>query len=429
MKTRLASLVLLGAAIALGQTARPLVVAGRIDTPIHPAAANYLKRLIASAEADGAQLVVVSLSTPGGGYAPMREMAETILASKVPIATFVSPSGATAASAGFFILEASDVAAMAPGTNTGAAHPVGGSGEDLSKTLNEKIVQDARAFMRTLAKQRGRNIEKAEAAVTSSASYTETEAKDAGLVDIIARDVSDLVAQLDGRTFIRVGGKSVKLSTAHARIEDQPMGEIEKLLGAVAHPNVALILMMLGVVGLYFELSNPGAILPGIVGGIALLLAFYSLSVLPVNLAGVGLILFGLGLFLAEIKVASHGLLAVGGAIALVAGAMLLFSGPSKNSGYRVDLGVILPGVLLTLAIILVLSWRTIQLRRMPARTGVAGMIGASGRVVEGFSQGKGRVYFQGEYWDAVGPEDLAQGDLVRIVRVEGLKLVVERRT
>jgi membrane-bound serine protease (ClpP class) len=186
---------------------------------------------------------------------------------------------------------------------------------------------------------------------------------------------------------------------------------------------------MLGVVGLYFELSNPGAILPGIVGGIALLLAFYALSVLPVNLAGVALILFGLGLFLAEIKVASHGLLAVGGAVALLAGSLLLFSGPRNTAGYRVDLGVILPGLLLTLGVILTLTWRTIQLRRLPARTGVAGMIGGLARVVESFSQGRGRVHFQGEYWDADGPPDLAQGDLVRIVRVEGLKLLVERRT
>ena len=429
MKTRIASLFLLGASMALGETTGPVVVVGHVDTPIHPAAANYLKRLISNAETEHAELAVLILSTPGGDYASMREMAESILASKVPIATFVAPSGASAASAGFFILEASDVAAMAPGTNTGAAHPVMGSGADLPKTLNEKAVQDARAFMRSLARQHGRNIEKAEAAVTSSTSYTETEAKDAGLVDVIARDVPDLIAQLDGKTFIRVGGKSVKLATAHARVEDQPMGQIEKLLGAVAHPNVAVILMMLGVVGLYFELSNPGAILPGIVGGIALLLAFYALSVLPVNLAGVALIIFGLILFLAEIKVASHGLLAVGGAVSLLAGSLLLFSGPRNTAGYRVDLSVILPGVLLTLGIILVLSWRTIQLRRMPARTGVAGMIGGSGRVVEGFSGGRGRVYFQGEYWDAEGPDDLAKGDSVRILRVEGLKLLVERRT
>jgi membrane-bound serine protease (ClpP class) len=227
----------------------------------------------------------------------------------------------------------------------------------------------------------------------------------------------------------RVGGKPATLSLAHARIETRGMGVIERLLGAVSHPNVSVILMLLGVVGLYFELSNPGAILPGIVGGIALLLAFYAFSVLPVNLAGVALILFGLGLFVAEIKVASHGLLAAGGALAILTGCLLLFSGPGNTGGYRVDLGIILPALAVTLVILVTLSWRTVQLRRIPARTGVAGMIGAPARVVEPFVGGKGRVYFQGEYWDAEGAADVSVGDSVRIVRVEGLKLIVERRT
>jgi len=428
MRARLASLFFLGATVALSEP-NALVVSGRIDTPIHPAAANYLRRLIAGAESEGATLIVLSLSTPGGLYSSTRDMAEAILASKVPIATYVSPSGASAASAGFFLLEAGDVAAMAPGTNAGAAHPVGSEGGDLPKTLNEKAEQDARAFIRSLARQRGRSAEKAEAAVTQSISYTETEAKEAGLIDVIAKDVPDLVAQLDGRTVGRVGGKPSKLSLAHARVETREMGTIERLLGAVSHPNVSVILMLLGVVGLYFELSNPGAILPGIVGGIALLLAFYAFSVLPVNLAGVALILFGLGLFVAEIKVASHGLLAAGGALAILAGCLLLFSGPKNTGGYRVDLAIILPALAVTLAILVTLSWRTVQLRRIPARTGVAGMIGASARVVEPFAGGNGRVHFQGEYWDAEGPADLSIGDIVRILRVEGLRLVVERRT
>jgi membrane-bound serine protease (ClpP class) len=428
MRTRLASLLFFCATVALSEP-DALVISGRIDTPIHPAAANYLKRLIAGAESGGATLIVLSLSTPGGLYSSTREMAETMLASKVPIATYVSPSGASAASAGFFLLEAGDVAAMAPGTNTGAAHPVGSEGADLPKTLNEKAEQDARAFIRSLARQRGRNAEKAEAAVTQSVSYTETEAKEAGLIDVIAKDVPDLVAQLDGRSVGRVAGKPTKLALAHARIETREMGAIERLLGAVSHPNVSVILMLLGVVGLYFELSNPGAILPGIVGGIALLLAFYAFSVLPVNLAGVALILFGLGLFVAEIKVASHGLLAAGGALAILAGCLLLFSGPRNTGGYRVDLGIILPALAVTLAILVTLSWRTVQLRRIPPRTGVAGMIGAPARIVEPFVGGQGRVHFQGEYWDAEGPADLMVGDTARIVRVEGLKLIVERRT
>ena len=407
----------------------PLVRVARIDTPIHPVAANYLQKLLADASRDGASLVVVTLSTPGGLFSSTRDMTSAILASRVPVATFVYPPGAQAASAGFFLLEAGDVAAMAAGTNTGAAHPVAGEGQDLPKTLNEKAEQDARAFIRTLARQRGRNVEKAEAAVSSSASYTESEAKDAKLIEIVARDVPDLVRQLDGRTVARVGAPAARLQLADARIERRDMGAVEKLLGVVSHPNVAYVLFLLGLVGLYFELSSPGAILPGIVGGISLLLALYAFSVLPVNLAGIFLILFGIGLFVAEVKVVSHGLLAVGGAIALVAGSLLLFSGRGGGSGYRVDLGILLPSLVLSLAIVALLTARTVQLRRQPATTGAAGMVGETARVVEGFAGGSGRVHVFGEYWDATGPSDLAPGDSVRIVRVEGLTLRVERRT
>ncbi len=356
-------------------------------------------------------------------------MTTAILQSKVPVATFVSPSGAQAASAGFFLLLAGDVAAMAPGTNAGAAHPVAGEGQELPKTLNEKAEQDARAFIRTLAEKRGRNVEKAEAAVEKSVSYTETEAKEAGLIEVVARDVPDLVRQLDGRSVRRIGSTAATLRLADARIETRDMGAIDKLLGVVSHPNVAYVLFLLGLVGLYFELSSPGAILPGIVGGIALLLALYSFSVLPVNLAGIFLILFGIALFVAEVKVVSHGLLSAGGAVALVAGSLLLFTGRDGNSPYRVDLGILLPSLVLALAIVALLTARTIRLRRLPATTGIAGMIGETARVVEAFAGGGGKVHVFGEYWDALGPSDLEPGDAVRIVRVEGLTLRVERRT
>ncbi|MGH9368919.1 MAG: NfeD family protein [Thermoanaerobaculia bacterium] len=417
------------AAVPAPEAAAPLVRVGRIDTPVHPVAASYLGKLLREAERDGAHLVVLGLSTPGGLLSSTREMTSAILRSKVPVATFVSPAGAQAASAGFFLLLAGDVAAMAPGTNTGAAHPVAGEGQELPKTVNEKAEQDARAYIRTLAGQRGRSVEKAEAAVARSVSYTETEAKSAGLVELVARDVEDLVGQLEGREVKRVGGGRVRLRLAGARIETREMGAVEKLLGAVSHPNVAYILFMLGLVGLYFELSNPGAILPGIVGGIALLLALYAFSVLPVNLAGIFLILFGIGLFVAEVKVVSHGLLAAGGAIALVAGSLLLFSGRGGTADYRVDLGILLPSLVLTLSVVALLTAKTIQLRRRPATTGVAGMVGETARVVEGFSDGAGRVHVFGEYWDARGPSDLVPGDEVRIVRVDGLTLRVERRT
>jgi membrane-bound serine protease (ClpP class) len=317
---------------------------------------------------------------------------------------------------------------MAPGTNTGAAHPVGGEGQDLPKKLNEKAEQDARAFIRTLAKQRGRNAEKAEAAVLQSVSYTESEAKSAGLVEIVARDLPDLVSQLDGRRVSRVGGAEATLALKGARIEARPMGGVERALGVVSDPNVAYVLFLVGLVGLYFELSTPGAVLPGVAGAIALLLALYAFSVLPVNLAGLALIFLGIALFVAEVKAASHGVLAVGGAIALVAGSLLLFSG-SGREGYRVDLSVVLPALAATLGIVGLLAWKTARLRREPVRTGLSAMVGEPARVVEGFGPaGEGRVQVFGEYWDAAGPEGLAPGEMVRIASVTGRTLHVERR-
>ena len=417
------------AAGAAVPSARPLVVVGRIDTPIHPAAANYLNKLVQGAEKDGAALVVLGISTPGGLLTSTREMASTILQSKVPVVTYVSPSGASAASAGFFLLEAGDVAAMAPGTNTGAAHPVAGEGQELPKTLNEKAEQDARAFIRSLAHQRSRDADKAETAVTSSHSFTETEAKEGRLVEVIARDVPDLLAQLDGRTIRRMGEKEETLKLKGYRLESREMSGLEKVLGVVSHPNVAYILFLLGLVGLYFEMSSPGAVLPGIVGGIALLLALYAFSVLPVNLAGIALILFAVLLFVLEIKAASHGVLAAGGAIALLAGSLLLFSGRGEQ-GYRVDLSIILPAVAMTLAVVGFLTFKTISLRRAPVRTGSVSLVGKSARVVRTIpeSEEPGTVLVDGEYWDAYGAPGAAPGESVRIIGVEGLKLRVERR-
>lgn len=399
------ALALVAGAIGAVDVKKPLVVVGRVDTPIHPASALYLRKLIRSAEEDHAALVVVGLSTPGGLGTSMREMTTTILLSKVPVATFVSPAGAQAASAGFFLLLAGDVAAMAPGTNTGAAHPVGSGGEDLPKIMNEKVSQDTQALIRSIAAQRGRNADKAETAVSQSRSFTDKEAKDGGLIDSVARDLPDLLSQLEGREVRRDGVPFATLSLKNAVIRQRDMSAVEKFLGVVSDPSVAAILFLLGTVGLYFELSSPGAILPGIVGGISLLLALYAFSILPVNLAGVALILFGVLLFVAEIKVASHGLLAVGGSVALVVGMLFLFSGKGDAAGYRVDLSIILPAVAMTLGVVGFLTFRTISLRRMPVRTGASGLVGKSARVVRPFGEpdAMGTVQLEGEYWDAYG--------------------------
>ena len=421
---------LLGSKSLGGASPRPLVVTGRIDTPIHPAAANYLTKLVRGAEKDGAALIVLGISTPGGLLTSTRDMASTILQSKVPVATYVSPSGSSAASAGFFLLQAGDVAAMAPGTNTGAAHPVAGEGQELPKTLNEKAEQDARAFVRTLARERGRDADKAETAVTSSRSFTETEAKEGRLIEVIARDVPDLLAQLDGRAVRRVSEKETVLHLKNFRLENREMTGLEKAIGIVSHPNVAYILFLLGLVGLYFEMSSPGAVLPGVVGGIALLLALYAFSVLPVNFAGVALILFAVLLFVLEVKAASHGVLAAGGAISLLAGSLLLFAGRG-DKGYRVDLSIVVPAVATTLAVVGFLTFKTISLRRAPVRTGSVSLVGKSARVVRGLpqqSEDSGTVLIDGEYWDAYGAPGASPGETVRIVAVEGLKLRVERR-
>lgn len=426
----LAAVAALAAAADAAGASPPVVLVGRIDTPIHPASASYLKKLIRSAQQERVALLVLGISTPGGLLTSTREMTSAILLSKVPVATFVSPAGSQAASAGFFLLLAGDVAAMAPGTNTGAAHPVGNEGQDLPKVMNEKAEQDTRAFIRSIAGQRGKNADKAETAVTQSASFTEKEAKQAGLIDVIARDVPDLLAQIEGRKIRREGALEVTLELKGARIETREMSEVEKLLGVVSHPNVAYILFLLGLVGLYFELSSPGAILPGVVGGIALLLALYAFSVLPVNLAGLALILFAILLFVAEVKVVSHGLLAVGGAVALVAGSMLLFAGRGDAAGYRVDLSIILPGLMVTLVLVGLLSWNTIRLRRLPVTTGTEGLVGQEARVVRGFTRpdGHGTVLVHGEYWDAAGAAGALPGESVRIVRVNEFTLKVERR-
>ncbi len=408
----------------------PIVVRGRIDTPIQPASAAYLTRLLKEASASGARLVVLELSTPGGLLSSTREMATAILTSPVPVVTFVAPSGASAASAGFFLLLAGDVDAMAPGTNTGAAHPVGSEGHDLGKTVGEKAEQDARAFIRTLARQRSRNAEKAETAVSASASFTEGEAKDGGLIDVVARDVPDLLRQLDGRTVTRVGGASEILHIAGARIDVREMGVVERTLGVVTHPNVAYLLFLVGLLGLYFEVASPGAVLPGVVGGVALLLALYAFSVLPVRLAGIAMIVFALALFAAEVKVGSHGILATGGAASLLAGSALLFSGSAGSADYRVDLSITVPAVAVTLGVVAFLAWRTAGLRRLPVRTGFEGLLGEIAQVVRTFGDdGAGTVLVHGEYWNARGPAGIVRGERARIARVDGFILQVERRS
>lgn len=402
--------------------AGPVVVI-RIDSIIHPPAAEFAKEALAEAEALDARALVIELSTPGGLLTSTREIFTAMLGSQVPVVVYVSPSGAQAASAGFFILMAADVAAMAPGTNTGAAHPVAGQGEDIEGDLGEKVEQDAAATIRSLADRNGRNQELAESAVLESKSFTAEEALENGLVDLIAGDLSSLLEEIDGREIAR-GDDTQALSTSGALIERREMSAFQRLLSALAHPNIAYILMTLGGLGLYFELSNPGAVLPGVVGAICLILAFFALSVLPVNYAGIALILLAMIFFIAEVKVVSYGLLTVGGVIALVLGSLMLFR--SADPAIRVGLDVIGAAVLFTVLVVGFMTVMAVRAHRSQIRTGSEGLINERG-VARSAIEPTGKVFVHGELWRATSTEPIAAGAEVVVTRVDGMTLHVRR--
>ena len=397
------------------------VVVIKIDSIIHPPAAEFLKEALAEAEDLDATAFVIELATPGGLLTSTREIFTAMLGSDVPVVVYVSPSGSQAASAGFFILMAADIAAMAPGTNTGAAHPVGGQGEDIEGVMAEKVEADAAATIRSLAGRNDRNAELAESAVLESKSFTAEEALESGLIDLIAEDLQELLAEIDGRE-IRRGKDTVTLATSDAIIERREMSSFQRLLSALAHPNIAYILMTLGGLGLYFELSNPGAIFPGVVGAICMILAFFSLSVLPVNYAGVALILLAMILFIAEVKVMSYGLLTVGGLISLVLGSLMLFK--SADPAIRVGLDVIAAAVLFSALVVGFMSAMAIRAHRSQVRTGREGLVNERGSARSTLDP-KGKVFVHGEIWDAVSDVPVGAGADVVVVGVDGMTLRV----
>jgi len=404
----------------------PVVVLAEVDSIIQPVSAEFMIGTIDRAEADRASLVVFTLRTPGGLVDSTRAIVTRMLAAPMPVVVYVGPSGARAASAGFILTIAADVAAMAPGTHIGAAHPVAGEGEKMDETMSKKVAQDVAAYVRTLASGRHRNVALAEQAVNDSRAFTETEALNASppLIDLVARDVSELLEKLNGRTVQRFDGTSVTLRTSDARLTRREMTLRQRVLSAIAHPNVAYLLLSLGMLGLTIELWTPGAILPGIVGGVSLLLAFFALQLLPVNYAGLLLILLGLMLFALEIKVPSYGLLTIGGTVSLVFGSMILMDSPAPE--FQLSLRVVLPVALAFAAIAAMLVRLGVAAQRQPAVTGAAGMIGESGRALSaiGPSQ-RGRVAVHGEIWDAAAGEPIAEGARVHIVAVAGLTLTV----
>lgn len=399
------------------------VVRVRVEDTIQPASQQFIERVIAEAAERDADLVVMELDTPGGLVDTTRDITTAITTSAVPVVVYVYPPGARAASAGFFILLSADVAAMAPGTNTGAAHPVGGQGENLPEDVRDKVTNDAAAMVRSLAEQRGRNPETAERTVNESISLTAEEALEEGLIDLMASDFNDLLEQLKGFEVTRFNGEIVTLDLDELQIVEFEPTFAERLFSVLANPNIAYLLMALGALGLYVEITHPGGILPGVVGVIFLLLGLYSVSVLPVSWAGVALIFVALMLFILEVKVASYGLLTVGGVISFVLGSLMLFEGPIP--AMRVSMGVVLPTALVVAAVTGFLLTRVLRAHRERPMTGREGLVGEEGRAISELSP-DGKVGVHGEYWDgrSMGGA-IAAGSAVRVVAVHDRRIDV----
>jgi membrane-bound serine protease (ClpP class) len=397
---------------------------------INPPVAEYLKRALQDAAEQEARLVVIQMDTPGGLESSMREMTQALLASPVPVAIFVAPPGAHAASAGLFILQAGHLAAMAPSTNTGSAHPVGLGGEEQDEVMTAKVVHDAAATIRSLAEVRGRNAEWAEQAVRESVSVTEREALELNVIDLVARDLDDLLQQVDGRTVETVAGEFV-LSVADASRYDAQMSFAERLLHVISNPNIAFILLSVGSIGIIAELYNPGALVPGITGVISLLFAFFALGNLPTNWAGVAFILLAVVLLVAELNTDATGVLSTGAVVAFLLGGLMLFRPLQPGSPALPDLSVnpwlIGGSTALMAAFVLLVVTQVATSRRSPLRTGSEQYVGQLATVHQDLDP-QGRVRFESQLWFArVSSEQVvASGQTVRIVGMEGLTLLVE---
>ena len=404
--------------------AGPQVHVLKLDGIINPVSAKFITESLNRAQEDGASCFVIELDTPGGLMESMRRINKEILASRIPVIVYVHPSGSRAASAGVFISYAAHLVAMTPGTNIGSAHPVTIGGQaDTSSTMMEKITNDAVASIRSLADKRKRNAEWAEKAVRESVNITETEALELNVIDYIAPNLDSLLIMIDGRE-IDMDGKNYILETKNAEITFVEMNWRFRILDRISDPNIAYIFLLLGIYGIFFELSNPGAILPGVVGVIFLILAFFSMQTLPINYAGLLLILFALILFLLEIKITSYGLLSVGGIVSMVLGSLMLFDSPEPF--FRVSLSVIIPAVLTTLAFFLFAIGFALKAQRRKPTTGQQGIVGEVGITIEKIDT-EGRIKIHGEIWRATSDVVINRNKKVIVRNVlDGLVLFVE---
>ncbi|MBA7495287.1 hypothetical protein ES702_05869 [subsurface metagenome] len=390
-----------------------------LEGTINPGTAQFVIKGLKRAEASKHKLVIIRLDTPGGLDSSMRSIVKAILNSSIPIVVYVAPRGARAASAGVMITIAAHVAAMAPQTNIGAAHPVSADGKEISKTMSEKVVNDMVAYVRSIAKDRGRNQDWAEKAIRESVSITADVAVKEKVVDLVARDIDDLLELLDGKEIVLDKGK-VKLETKGLKLTYVTPGWRDRVLNTISNPNIAYVLMMIGMAGLYFELAHPGGILPGVIGAISLILAFFAFQTLPVNYAGFLLIALAIIFFIAEIKVSSYGLLSVAGLISLTLGSIMLFE------DVRVSLKLIMPTTVMIGGFFIIIAFLAFRAYRRKPTSGMEGLIGETG-VVEKKIDPVGLIFAHGEYWKATSTEVAEQGEKVRIIDSRGLELIVEK--
>lgn len=413
--------VVCAAAMSAQESDAPLVVRARLADVIHPITAEYVVQSISDAEQRGADLFVLEIDTPGGLDTSMREIIQAFLASDVPVCLYVGPSGARAASAGFFMAMAADIVAMAPSTNMGAASPVAVGGE-LDETMENKLQEDAQAYIRSLSEQRGRPVDLAVAAVSEGRSYSAAEAVDAGLADLQVGSFADLLVALEGRRVAR-DDRVWQLALGDAVVVNREMSTRQRLLAIIAHPQIAYILMLIGVAGLYFELSTPGAVLPGVVGGLSLVLAMLAFQVLPISFAGLALIALAILFFILEIKVTSYGLLTVAGLVSFVLGSLMLVPGPIPEM--RLQAMFVVPTALAVAGLAAFLLSLVLRTHRGQVLTGPAGLVGDAGRATRGFVPGEdGEVFVHGEVWKARSDQAVQSGDAIEVTGLESGMIV-----
>lgn len=419
MKLAVATVLL---AAFVGPASASKVIAIPVDGMVHPVTVEILAHGIEQARQQNADLVLIRINTPGGLVDATRQIIEKIVSSPAPVVCYVTPSGGRAASAGFFLLQAGDIAAMAPGTNTGAASPVLIGGQ-MDPVMKQKVESDAAASLRSLVAKRGRNVALAEKTVLEAKSFTEKEALDNHLIEIIASNEADLFRQLNGREVVRFDGRRQTLRLDNPEVVEYQKSIRERMISAIADPNIAFVLLILGGLGIYVEFSSPGLIVPGVLGGILVLLGLSALSVLPINIAAVALLALAVALFILEAKVASHGILGAGGAIAMVLGAVMLVEGPPEmRIRWSTAIAVTLPFAIITVFLVsLVIKARANKV--VTGDVGMAGLIGVAHTALDP----EGKVFVRGEYWNATADQPVEAGSKVRVLEVDGLKLKVEK--